>query len=68
LSVAGRLAFDRVRFKRFQINEFQHGDVAGFQHHGIDWALESFTNPNGIEIIQPSVAGPSRRARNGYAG
>ena len=32
-SVAKNSFFYRVGFQRFQIHEFQHGDVAGFQHH-----------------------------------
>ena len=34
IGVAERSVIDRVGFQRFQIHEFQHGDMAGFQHDG----------------------------------
>ena len=34
LFVVGRSGFDRVGFQRFQVHEFQHRDVARFQHDG----------------------------------
>ena len=45
-SVVKNSLLHRMRFQRFQIHEFQHGDVAGFQHHG--------TRVTGFERLRPT--------------
>ena len=45
-SVAKNSVLHRVGFQRFHVHEFQHGDVAGFQHHG--------TRVAGFERFRPA--------------